>query len=313
VEINTVQENIEKTMSEGLVQNISLTLKKKNQTLFAAETSATLIQGPNGIPISFMITIRDISQRKKMEAKQFHADRMANLGEMASGIAHEINQPLNIISLAMDNVLFEIDKDEQIRKEYLKKKSDKIFENIARIRNIIDHVRAFSRSDDDFVLTGFDINTSITNAVSMMSEQFEHLAIRLNIKLEENLPSIIGNTFKFEQVILNLLSNAKDALLEKKDNHLSNDEMFIDIISYQENQCLIVEMADNGTGISEVDIENILLPFYTTKDAGKGTGLGLSISYQIIKEMNGIIEIFRNSYEGITIRIILTLQNKKQS
>jgi PAS domain S-box-containing protein len=312
-EINTVQENIEKTMSEGLVQNISLTLKKKNQTLFAAETSATLIQGPNGIPISFMITIRDISQRKKMEAKQFHADRMANLGEMASGIAHEINQPLNIISLAMDNVLFEIDKDEQIRKEYLKKKSDKIFENIARIRNIIDHVRAFSRSDDDFVLTGFDINTSITNAVSMMSEQFEHLAIRLNIKLEENLPSIIGNTFKFEQVILNLLSNAKDALLEKKDNHLSNDEMFIDIISYQENQCLIVEMADNGTGISEVDIENILLPFYTTKDAGKGTGLGLSISYQIIKEMNGIIEIFRNSYEGITIRIILTLQNKKQS
>jgi C4-dicarboxylate-specific signal transduction histidine kinase len=174
-------------------------------------------------------------------------------------------------------------------------------------------VRAFSRSDDDFVLTGFDINTSITNAVSMMSEQFEHLAIRLNIKLEENLPSIIGNTFKFEQVILNLLSNAKDALLEKKDNHLSNDEMFIDIISYQENQCLIVEMADNGTGISEVDIENILLPFYTTKDAGKGTGLGLSISYQIIKEMNGIIEIFRNSYEGITIRIILTLQNKKQS
>ncbi|MFZ4464219.1 MAG: PAS domain S-box protein [Bacteroidales bacterium] len=312
-EMKTIREIIDKTMNEGLIQNVGLSLKKKNQTFFAAETSATLIQGPDGMPISFMITVRDISQRKKMEAKQFHADRMANLGEMASGIAHEINQPLNIISLAMDNVLYEIARDDQIRKDYLLKKSDKIFDNIARIRNIIDHVRAFSRSNDDFVLTGFDINTSITNAISMMSEQFKHLAIKIYMKLEENLPPIVGNTFKFEQVILNLLSNAKDALLEKKNDHLSKDDMFVNIISYQENQCLIVEMADNGTGISDVDIENILLPFYTTKDAGKGTGLGLSISYQIIKEMNGIIEIFRNSYGGITIKIILTLHNKKQS
>jgi len=312
-EMKTIREIIDKTMNEGLIQNVGLSLKKKNQTYFAAETSATLIHGPDGIPISFMITVRDISQRKNMEAKQFHADRMANLGEMASGIAHEINQPLNIISLAMDNVLYEIARDDQIRKDYLLKKSDKIFDNIVRIRNIIDHVRAFSRSNDDFVLAAFDINTSITNAVSLMSEQLNHLAIKIYMKLEENLPSIIGNTFKFEQVILNLLSNAKDALLEKKNDHTSNDDMFVNIISYQENQCLIVEMADNGTGISDVDIENILLPFYTTKEAGKGTGLGLSISYQIIKGMNGTIEIFRNSYGGVTIKIILTLHNKKQS
>jgi len=76
-----------------------------------------------------MITIRDISQRKKIEKKQIHADRMVNLGEMASGIAHEINQPLNTLSLVIDNILYEAAKDENIGKEYLKKKSEKILKN----------------------------------------------------------------------------------------------------------------------------------------------------------------------------------------
>ena len=89
-----------------------------------------LIQDPDGVPLSFMIIIRDISQRKKIETKQLHADRMANLGEMASGIAHEINQPLNIISMVMDKIIFESDKTDTVDLEFLKIKSDKIFENI---------------------------------------------------------------------------------------------------------------------------------------------------------------------------------------
>jgi len=307
----TTGEIIEKTMNEGLVQNIELKIRKKNQSIFAGEISSTLIQDPDGAPLSFMIIIRDITQRKKIETKQIHADRMANLGEMASGIAHEINQPLNTMSLVMDNILYEAGKDENIEKDYLKKKSDKIFENITRIRNIIDHVRAFSRSHDDYILTGFDINSSINNAVSMISEQYKHLAISLNLQLEENLPFIIGNTFKFEQVILNLLSNAKDALLEKKSKQSASFDMFIGIRSCQENQRVIIEMTDNGSGISKEDIEHIMLPFYTTKDAGKGTGLGLSISYQIIKEMNGTIEIASVISYGTIFKIILEIQNKE--
>jgi PAS domain S-box-containing protein len=311
-EITTIHDIIEKTMSEGLVQNNSLTLKKKNQTLFAAETSATLIQGHDGLPISFMITVRDISQRKKMEAKQFHADRMANLGEMASGIAHEINQPLNIISLAMDNVLFEIAKDEQIKKEYLKKKSDKIFENIARIRNIIDHVRAFSRSHDDYVLTAFDINGSIENAASMLAEQFRHLGINLTLNLDNNIPQLVGNTYKFEQVIVNLLTNAKDAVIEKKSKQEGYTDLFVGIHSYQENHFLIIEIIDNGIGIVNDDLHNIMLPFYTTKEEGKGTGLGLSISYQIIKEMGGTIDITSDNTNGTIIKLVLDTKKGKE-
>lgn len=309
-EKKTIRGAIEKTMNEGIAQNIEIKIRKKNQFLFLSETSSTLIQSPDGMPLSFMIIIRDISQRKKMETKQIHADRMASLGEMASGIAHEINQPLNTISLVMDNILYEAAKDENIEKNYLKKKSDKIFENIARIRNIIDHVRAFSRSHDDYILTGFDINISINNAVSMISEQFKHLAINLNLQLGEKIPSLIGNTFKFEQVIINILSNAKDALLEKKSKLSTPFDMLVSIRSYRENQRVIVEIADNGTGISEEDMENIMLPFYTNKDAGKGTGLGLSISYQIIKEMNGSIEILSNMMYGTTFKLVLEIQNK---
>ena len=310
-EKDTVRKISEKTMNEGLAQNVGIKVRKKNQSLFAAETSVTLIQGPDGAPLSYMIILRDISQRKKMETKQMHADRMANLGEMASGIAHEINQPLNIISMVMDKLLFESAKAATIDLEFFNNKSNKIFENITRIRNIIDHIRAFSRSHDDYVLTPFDINTSIVNAVSMITEQFKHLGIKLNLQLEKKIPQLLGNTYKFEQVVINLLSNSKDAVCEKK-SKLENDfEMIIEIKSYSENQSLIVEITDNGIGISNEDINNIILPFYTTKEEGKGTGLGLSICYQIINEMNGTIDIKSDQMKGTKIKLVLdTLKNK---
>jgi C4-dicarboxylate-specific signal transduction histidine kinase len=236
---------------------------------------------------------------------------MASLGEMASGIAHEINQPLNIISMVVDKILFDSAKVDRIDLEFLTNKSDKIFENITRIRNIIDHIRAFSRNHDDYVLTAFSLNSSIENAVSMITEQFKHLGITLKLQLEKKIPQIVGNTFKFEQVILNLLVNAKDAVIERKTKEDGYSEMAVGIASYLENQFIMVEVTDNGIGISKDDINNILLPFYTTKDEGKGTGLGLSICYQIIKEMNGSIEITSDKIFGTKIKLVLELQKKK--
>ena len=310
-EENTLAEIIEKTMSEGLVQNIEMKIRKINQSLFAGETSATLIQGPDGAPMSFMIIIRDISQRKKIETKQLHADRMANLGEMASGIAHEINQPLNIISMVMDKILFETERAETIDIEFLKNKSDKIFDNIIRIRNIIDHVRAFSRNDNNYILTAFNINSSIENAVSMIMEQFKHLDINLMTQLNQQIPQIVGNTYKFEQVIVNLLTNAKDAVLDRRNKQEDCGDLRVEIKTYQENQSLIVEIIDNGIGIDKEDIHNIMLPFYTTKEEGKGTGLGLSICYQIIKEMNGTIDISSDGINGTKIKLVLDIPIQK--
>ena len=161
-----------------------------------------------------------------------HADRMANLGEMASGIAHEINQPLNIISMVLDKILFETARNEKVEIEFIKEKADKIFENIIRIRNIIDHIRAFSRSHDDYVLSEFNVNASIENGVSMITEQFKHLGIGLDLKLGEQIPPLVGNTYKFEQVIVNLLTNAKDAVIEKKNKDSEFVQMVVGINSF---------------------------------------------------------------------------------
>ena len=307
-EHNLFREMLVRTTKEGLAQNIAITVSKQNQSVFAGEISATLMQNHAGEPISFMIIIRDISHRKKMEAKQIHADRLTTLGEMAAGIAHEINQPLNIISLVMDKILFEIAKPEIVDVGFIKKKSDKIFENITRIRDIIDHVKAFSSSRDEHMLTAFNVNSSIVNATSMIVEQFKHHGINLNLQLEQQIPPIVGNTYKFEQVILNLLSNAKDAITEKKSKLDEDFEMLVGIRSWQENQGIFVEITDNGIGISKDDIHHIMLPFYTTKEEGKGTGLGLSICQQILKEMGGTIEITSESLHGTNIKLVLPIQ-----
>jgi PAS domain S-box-containing protein len=309
-ENKAIREMIEKTMQDGLIQNIEVSIKKKNQTLFPGELSSTLIHGPGGATPSLMIIVRDISQRKKNESKQLHADRMVTLGEMASGIAHEINQPLNIISMVLDKILFETARNEKIDIGFLKEKSDKIFENIIRIRNIIDHIRAFSRSHDDYVLAAFNINSSIENAVSMIAQQYKHMGISLDLSLDDGIPQIIGNTYKFEQVIVNLLANAKDAVVEKKAKYQEYTQMNVGIKTYQKNQSIIVEVNDNGIGINENDLNNVMLPFYTTKEEGKGTGLGLSICYQIIKEMGGTIEIISNTGSGTNIKLDLEIQKR---
>jgi PAS domain S-box-containing protein len=306
-EQNIISEIMDKTINEGLTQNIEVVICKKNRSLFQGELSATLIQAADGTPLSFMIIVRDISQRKKVEAQQLHADRMANLGEMASGIAHEINQPLNIISMVLDKILFNPTGNQKVDIEFIRKKFERIFENITRIRNIIDHIRAFSRNHDDYVLSIFYINEAVDNAVSMITEQFKHLGIELLLYPDKNIPGISGNKYKFEQVIVNLLVNAKDAVLEKKSLGEDYDGMRIEIRSCISDNSIIVEVADNGIGIRDDDMSNVILPFYTTKGEGKGTGLGLTICYQIIKEMNGVIEIISSRSSGTKVRITLDL------
>jgi two-component system NtrC family sensor kinase len=143
----------------------------------------------------------------------------------------------------------------------------------------------------------------------MIIDQYKNNAILLNLNLENQLPQLYGNIYKFEQVIINLLSNAKDALLEKKNKKTGEVSLLVTIKSYYENSCLIVEIADNGIGIPKENIQNVFLPFYTTKDTGKGTGLGLSICYQIVNEMGGTMELESDQLIGTKIKILLNLHH----
>lgn len=299
------------TARDGLVQNVELKLKKADDSEFIGEISCTRIKGQGGEIRAHMTDIRNISERKLLEKQIRHSERMAGIGELATGMAHEINQPLNTISLSIDNIIYSMDNN-TLTDIYLKSKINKVFDNITRIKNIIDHVRTFSRDQDDFGKSEFNINDSINTSITMISEQLNHKGIALEFNDQELLPSINGTTHRFEQVMLNLLINAKDALEEKRRKLGKNFKKKIVIATRKLNEQIIIEVKDNGIGIPPDIADKILLPFYTTKAPGEGTGLGLSISYGIIKELNGEIEIQSEVLKGTTIKIIIPLITSKQ-
>lgn len=301
-ESNNMKTILSKTISDGVVQSEEIILEKKNKSPFIGEISATLIQDEDGSPKAYMIIIRDISQRKIMEQQFIRSERMVSLGEMASGMAHEINQPLLSIQLGIENMLNKIRQINASDKSYLKRKSERIFEDVVRIGQIIDHVRAFSK-DQEYIHATFNINESIRNAVSMISQQFKHRNIHLTLNLNNDIKSISGNIYRFEQVLLNLLSNAKDAIEEKEKMKLVDFKKSVVIKTYQANNIIIVEVQDNGCGIDENEMDRLMLPFYTTKELGKGTGLGLAISFSIVKEFDGNIRIDSKQGVGSTFKI----------
>lgn len=307
----TVLEICDTTTRKGLVQNIEVKLINVDNSEFTGEVSCTQIKGQDGELKAFMADIRNISERKLLEKQIRHSERMAAIGELATGMAHEINQPLNTISLSIDNIIYSID-NKTITDDYLKTKINKVFDNISRIKNIIDHVRTFSRDQDDFIQSGLDINKSINNSISMISEQMNHKGISLDFNAPKDLPGLNGNNQRFEQVMLNLLINAKDALEEKKRKLGKNFDKRIRILIQKSKSQIIIEVKDNGIGIPQEEIDKVLLPFYTTKPAGEGTGLGLSISYGIIKELNGELEIQSELLKGTTIRIIIPIIKSSQ-
>jgi len=141
----------------------------------------------------------------------------------------------------------------------------------------------------------------------MVAEQMNHKGISLDFNSPSDLPKLKGNTHRLEQVMLNLLINAKDALEEKKKKLGKSFKKRIEILVKKNNHQVIIEVKDNGIGIPPGNIDKILLPFYTTKPPGHGTGLGLSISYGIIKELNGELEIQSEVLKGTSIRIIIPI------
>jgi PAS domain S-box-containing protein len=298
-------------LDAGMAQNLEINLKRSDGIEFTGEISLTQVKGNNGELKAFMVVLRDISERKLIEKQLRHSERMAGIGELATGMAHEINQPLNTISLSIDNILFALN-NHTLTENYLSTKLDKVFDNITRIKKIIDHVRTFSRDQDDFVQSEFNINNSIRNSISMISEQIAEQQINLSFSPDLSVPLVKGNAYRFEQVILNMIGNAKDAIDEKWKKNSENFRKKIELSTKRNGNQIIVEIRDNGIGIEPQNIEKVLLPFFTTKVPGKGTGLGLSISYGIIKELGGEIDLQSRLNVGTSIFIKIPVKKTRK-
>lgn len=253
----------------------------------------------------------EVHKRKQQEDKAYNQSRLASIGELAAGIAHELNQPLNSLAFSVENIYNRF-LAKTIDDEYFKKKIKAITGDISRTRRIIEHVRTFARESTDEYNIKFSINQCVLNALSMVGVQFATHGIDIVKDLEEDLPDICGNPFQYEQVVLNLLSNSKDAIEERaqKEIYMSNKDPFpkkilLKTLTNDERICL--EVTDNGSGIPESIAGRIFDPFFTTKDPGTGTGLGLSISYGIVKKMDGTIEI-RAEQIGTTIKVSIPIR-----
>lgn len=246
---------------------------------------------------------RMIAEIKKQEKQQLllaQKSKLESLGTLAAGIAHEINQPLGGISMGLDNILIKL-SDSNVSETYLKEKLNLMFENVDRIKRIIEHIRTFSRSHKPASFERVDINEVINSALTMLSAQYGSQNVDLVVNLKDNLDQIIGDKYKLEQVVLNLISNAKFAVDEKeKLNQAIDFRKIITIESGMDDDNVFFSVTDNGIGIKQSNMEKIFDPFFTTKKEDKGTGLGLSISYGFIKDILGEIKV--ESQEGIFTR-----------
>jgi C4-dicarboxylate-specific signal transduction histidine kinase len=226
-------------------------------------------------------------QRREQELRDkqeqlVQAGKLATLGELTTGVAHELNNPLNNIGLFVGNALDLIQLG-TADPERISGELDNAMHQVRKASEIISHLRTFGRAapvSREPVL----INDVIMRALSLMQEQFRLRQIDLILKLCDDSPLVLGNAIQLEQVLINLLTNARDAVSLSAVRTISIecvvDAPFVELV-----------ISDTGAGIPEGLEKRIFDPFFTTKEVGKGTGLGLSITYGIIKEHHGTITV----------------------
>lgn len=261
----------------------------------------------------------NITNRKKLQIQieQQHmqameADRLKSLGEIATGIAHEINQPLNGIRTFAEGTLFGIQRNWIKSAEETSEPLKEIIEQVDRITEIIDHMRIFGRDDGKRPATEFQAKEVIASALKLMGAQLRAQGIEIKQDLKEGLSLCYGWPNQIEQVILNLISNARDAFSEKNTGKkIYKPVLTIGWRADLDNKLIYLEVSDNGSGIEEAILSKIFDPFYTTKPVGKGTGLGLSVSKGIVEKHRGYIKVNSQPDEGTTFTIVLPIYERK--
>jgi two-component system, NtrC family, sensor kinase len=238
-----------------------------------------------------IIYINDITEKCRMEAQLVQSGKLAAIGEMAAGIAHELNNPLTAILGNAQLLLRSVPKDDR---------SYKLLSDIylcgKRCKTIIQNLLTFSRQDE-YMFEDCSVNEAVEQVLGLVGDQIKKQNIMIQKKLDDSIEFIEGNVQQIGQIILNFLINAKDAL---EDMNLPKKVITIETKSILENEkrWVLLSVKDNGKGISEQHLQEIFNPFFTTKRPGKGTGLGLSVSLGIAEAHGGTIEVISELGKG---------------
>lgn len=259
------------------------------------------VKEPDGQVHKTLLVARELTSDELRKVETLRTDRLASIGELAAGVAHEVNNPINgIINFAQ--LLLDDDDTTSLQRELL----SKVVKEGERIASIITKLLSFAReseSDTDFV----DLKEVVDESVDLVQYQLAKESISITRKFCACRCIIVGNFSQLQQVILNIISNARYALNERYHDSLNEKEIYFECRKIERDDKNWIEMSvrDNGTGIPQGILDRLFDPFFTSKPADRGTGLGLSISYGIIKDHGGHIEVnsVLNKFSEIIIRI----------
>lgn len=253
-----------------------------------------------------LTTVSDITKRLEAEQQLIQASKMATLGEMATGVAHEINQPLSVIQTSVDLVRRRVNRGEAPDMSLLSRMTELITQQIDRATRIINHMREFGRKAD-MELEPVDLNAVLHSAADFFGQQLTVRSIEVVWDLDDKLPPVLCEPNRIEQVIINFLLNARDAIEERAEKQQRKGEAApprrITLKTMHNQGFVTLRISDTGIGVSEAIMQRIFEPFFTTKQVGKGTGLGLSISYGIIQDYGGQIHVSNNETGGASFHI----------
>ena len=237
---------------------------------------------------------------KKLEQQVMHSEKLASLGRLAAGVAHEIGNPLTSIS-TFAQMLREMAQD-----EFTKSSLDVINNHIQRITDIVRRMSTFSRADA-LNIKSVQLNEVLDSTLDLMRlDKRMKSTITISVAFQRDLPTTMIDEGQMSQVFMNIILNAFDAMPEGGKLSVSTRRHTDD----QGRDSILIAFEDTGNGIPEQDLEKIFDPFYTTKEAGKGTGLGLSLSYNIVKRFKGDITVESAPGKGTTFTILLPIEKE---
>jgi PAS domain S-box-containing protein len=276
------------------VDNFDLPLIRGDGASGQFSVNLSPINSEDGKVSNVVVVMTDVTDSAMLRSKLVHAEKMAAVGQLVSGVAHEVNNPLTAILGFTDLLMENPELPESARRDLRV-----ILQEAQRTKQIVQNLLSFARQMPPR-RQPIQLNSILQRTVQLRSYDFISHGIQVVERLDESLPEIVGDSHQLQQVFLNIINNAYDAVRE------SGRQARIEIMSARTSGYVEVSFRDNGTGI--VDPDRIFDPFFTTKDVGKGTGLGLSICYGIVREHGGEILCHNNlDSEGATFTVRLPL------
>jgi two-component system NtrC family sensor kinase len=244
-----------------------------------------------------ILIVNDVTSRLQLEEQLQHAEKMASIGLLAAGVAHEVNTPLTGIASYTQMLRGQMAADDP-RSPLLEKIEKQSF----RAAKIVNNLLNFARSGGA-ELDSLDLNKVLVDVLSLVEHQLDASRIKVRRELAASLPLVRGNENHLQQVFFNLILNARDAMPRGG---------WLTLVTRSDEDGVVVEVRDTGEGIRPEDLRRIYDPFFTTKGIGRGTGLGLSISYGIVQEHGGAIFVDSTPSKGTTFRVALPAMDERQ-